>query len=525
MKNLILLFVMFFNLNCEPLNNPTQNSDNGSYQSNFNVDIDEALDDLDIDLDDLSQSELIELSLSELNLIKIERNSQSILDQFSLKEYEKLNEELCEKLETIKKTCTAKSPIQYEGFEVEVSCDGSQDKIETIEKTITVDISSSSSAGAQSFVLEAMGKNSFYTSSKFPINKVSTIQFESSASTESTAPSFQELQSLVLKSPDNSELPPKGSLNFKVKVDDETIISWPLLSSNESSKATTEYHVNLGEILLMARSSKCRVSDTQINTLKTSIHEAVNTLSQRALDNQNMSRITSQENQSREELIVDIFKAQEIIKSIEPMLESKSDTSRELVKRLKGNTLLGCKLKETINSLSIIFKGNVQSPYYIKQDKKSPYSSDELNCDGEFTVSLGTGLSWSLKGESILGPTAPAYAVDNLTGSELIGQIDTLVIKRNGHCIESVPSSKSCKVANTNIPLAGSSCKYFSYLEKDIFNITGITIEANEQTIYKRDGLGITFDSQHTNSFTDDQIYTNQHWIEIMQSDQCNQVD
>ena len=92
-------------------------------------------------------------------------------------------------------------------------------------------------------------------------------------------------------------------------------------------------------------------------------------------------------------------------------------------------------------------------------------------------------------------------------------------VSRPGICID----NEQIAVSKTVIGFIKIGDDYnYNVSEKNIFNITGITIMANDLVVYDNRDLAITFDRKHELSWEDPFFEQNQKWLEMLQNDDCN---
>ncbi len=428
----------------------------------------------------------------------------------SLYQYQTLNRYLCERLRYLRNECAVKHLLIPTGQETTLQCDENDPEPSLITRKYQVRVTSSTELSSRLYFVA----NETYESSLFGVG-TAEIVFQSKGSSAEIAPSFSELESLVVKAETSSvTLPNYSSVSVSLSVDGVSLFSGAVLPAAESANQNTEYRIDLGQLLEFSQSDKCIVEGLEFSQIRevAATYTAQNPKVYNPFSESDVSldiaeKTTVVENE---------------IKKMEDLLNLERSRYADFLSELQQSSKSGCRLSQALQYLSVQLHGSVITEENISYDSKYPmtYPNQSSECMN-LNLNFGTGLSWVVdqSTQALLGSTAPQF-VPNISGLGLsIGNMKKVSISRPGICID----NEQVAVSKTILGFIKIGDDYnYNVYEKNIFNITGITIMANDLVVYDNRDLSITFDRIHELSWKDPFFEQNQKWLEMLQNDDCN---
>ncbi len=428
----------------------------------------------------------------------------------SLYQYQTLTRYLCERLRYLRNDCAVKHLLIPTGQETTLQCDENDSEPSLITRKYQVRVTSSTELSSRLYFVA----NETYESSLFGVG-TAEIVFQAKGSSAEIAPSFGELKSLVVK-PEMSgvTLPDYRTVSVSLSVDGVSLFSGAVLPAAESANQNTEYRIDLGQLLQFSQSDKCNIVGTELSQIR----EVAATYAE---ENPKLYNPFSESDLSLgipEKTIV----IENEIKRMEELLNLERSRYADFLSELQQSSENGCRLSQALQYLSVQLHGSVITEESISYDSKKPmtYANQSSECMN-LNLNFGTGLSWTVdqSSQALLGSTAPQFVPD-ISGLGLsIGNMKKVSISRPGICID----NEQIAVSETILGFIKVGDDYnYNVSEKNIFNITGITIMANDLVIYDNRDLTITFDRKHALSWEDPFFEQNQKWLEMLQDDDCN---
>ena len=429
----------------------------------------------------------------------------------SLFDFKILNTFLCLRLRLFREECLINNPIISSGKETTLQCYETDASPSVVTRKLRVELSSTVDLNTKLYFLA----NDSYKSNSFSAGTSSLI-FQSLGGTSSLSPSFRELKSLLIK-PENpsAALPSYSAISINIFVDDTPIVSGGVLPSASASGEGSEYRVNLKQILETSRGSFCSVSDSSVTTISQKAKEYSEA------NKPSFSPFSASE--SKLPLSEKVSLTESLIASSESELNVERTRYSDFLSELQTTDQAGCRLSQEISSLSIRLYGSIIPQEVIQYNSPSAMTFKTKSADCmNLSINLGTGMSWSIDQDSqaILGSAAPEFLPD-ITGVGLtFADIKKVSLKRPGICIE----NQQIAVSDTVLGFIKTGVDYnYNVFEQNIFNITGVTIKANDLIVYENNELSITFDRKHSDLSWEDPLFEqNQKWLEMLQNEECN---
>lgn len=431
----------------------------------------------------------------------------------SLFEFKSLNTFLCLRLKLYREECLINTPVVPSGTETSLQCHETDEEPSRVQKEISVSLSTTTGLNTELYFVA----NSTYESTPFG-EGTSVIQFNSTSGTSTLAPSFRELESLIIR-PSNSgaTLPSYSTISLTVLIDGSPIISGGILPAANAEEEGSEYRINLKQILETSQSSLCSISGEQIAEV---------TETAKAYTTANKPSFTPFSNQEESlDVASKITLVESRIASSESELNVERTRYSDFLSEMQTTEYAGCRLSQDLTKISIRIYGNIEAQDVIKYNSTEPMSFSNQSTDCmNLHINLGTGLSWDVdqSTQGLLGSTAPEF-IPEITGQGLtMGNMNKVYLKRSGVCIDNQQVAVS-KGLFEGIFGGGNDYNY-NVFEENIFSITGITITANDLIVYDNRTLDITFSREYELTWEDPLFEQNQKWIEMLQNEECNQT-
>jgi|GEM_PF-6721651 len=428
----------------------------------------------------------------------------------SLYQYQTLNQYFCARLRDLRKDCAVKNLLIPTGQETTLQCDENEPEPSLLKRKYQVKVGSSTELPSRLYFIA----NETYESSLFGVG-ASDIAFQAKGSSAVLSPSFGELESLVIKAETSGvTLPDYNTVSVSLSVDGVSLFSGTVLPAAESSNQNKEYRIDLNQLLQFSQSESCSVSGTEISQIK----EVAATYVQQ---NQKLYNPFSEADLSLD-LAERATLIENEIKRMEDLLNLERSRYADFLSELQMDSKSGCRLSQPLQYLSVQLHGSITTQEDISYNSKYPmtYPNQSSECMN-LNLNFGTGLSWVVdqSTQALLGSTAPQFVPDISRLGLSVGNMKKVSVSRPGICID----NEQIAVSKTIIGFIKIGDDYnYNVSEKNIFNITGITIMANDLVVYDNRDLSITFDRKHELSWEDPFFEQNQKWLEMLQNDDCN---
>lgn len=446
----------------------------------------------------LTRDELVEELLS--------REAQLNLEKDELAKLEAINVALCDKINKINTQCLPKKPITSNAKIRLISCEG--DPVEDVsDSKIEVDIYVE---GTGDFTLVFHGNSTIYESVLLK-KGTQELKFEKLVSDSSVTPTFADIKKMRLKI--GSLSPSSGNAYTRVivdvLVDGETVLkdTLPAVTANET------YELNLREIYQQLVSTTCQLSNEALDDFLAPFNNdgGVN------FDNAAgaASSQSSYQSLSSSDLEQRITWAKEALSELEKDLEPARERAFNLQSALKGDTGVGCHLKQKITSLSISIDG---SPLFepVPPVKHRTKMQGSGNAE-ELEIDLG-GVSFTTT-NAINGTFIPDQDLTSLD----VASLTQISLRKAGTRFDNV-LVKCDGIEGSVIGGIFTDAECYEIREEFVMDINRISVEVNGNLTIFDESLDFKLDRNNL-TWNYEGLQQNAKWGEMLLRTDCDAVE
>lgn len=380
------------------------------------------------------------------------------------------------------------------------------------------------------FVLVA---NTNYKSDPFGAGETK-IRFTYQGGGKVSSPQIRQIYTLELRRADEDvtaivagkgkAMPARESFFVQFKYGGAVYADGALLDAKNPVYVGYRYLVPLDMIFTESKTARCRIEQTQLDSIKNQIRSGTISADDLATKREIFAEKFGQP-LTKDQMIKAILVAQDQLATLAPVLEDSRNRILRLTGELKTDQLIGCHADEPIKMLSIDLQGKRNDPKefpdkYLDRCPRlkptGPSSIISIDMGDSVTVSLDQN-KYSIGGSPWVGKVGDMA---------LVGDIEYLRIAKMGIGVED--QGPVCK---SEFLAIGSTCAHVCH-EIDTFSITGVKVMVDTPsvsgvTIYENKNMNLTFGStfyakEAVVAWVADNFRSDQNWIKFMYDTNCD---
>ena len=440
-----------------------------------------------------------EYSMLELNEMLTNRKDQLKNDKITIDILETIRIGLCGRYKERKEECLVIQPLT-EYYVETVQCTESGDADQEYRTEIKSQLTG---IGSLEYKLIA---NSTWETDLLEGGVLSDpITFSSSTGADENF-IIQDINSLIIDFGGNDI--DINDVNFKLIVNGVEVLK--RVSSIPDN--TKQLKVNLGEIVQLAKSPSCRISQNQINAIKAKVSKAVKETAHK----ENLRALKSQSYSSDKVSVAqEILTTQLQISAIDSNKNLLRNSVMKLEQELRKGQHMGCKINERITELIMRFQGSTESAT-ITQATRPP----NMNCTDSkplVRIMLGDGAAIRSFDKDISG----YLAGNDLNLNDVIEGKSYLIGALNSLRLEQVSSCYACTCTEAQDPCEAD---YQCTITNNTVSLQSVQVIANGVLVIDRQGdipdLHHKANSQESYLSTGD-IRSKDAWIALELREDC----
>jgi len=492
--------------------------------------------------DQLSQMSLTQVQAfyaSNIQALNDQKTQYSIDDQIATA--------LCLRMQQLNSQCTGSNPVVPDGGSGLI-CDPSQtDQATSLAspfKVVLTDTSGTMLTPANfpgQYILVA---NTLYESTPFGAG-ATTISFSYKGSGNAPSPLLMQLTSLEIRNAKDTvtgtyssdilngkgtPLPAISSFYVQLNYNNKKLTDGSLIPNSNSSYTNYRYVVSLKTIFDEASSVDCKVTQAEVNDIKTQITSSIQSAASESSSANGPT--TAPVNATKDQLIAGILDAQSRMATAAPLIQNDENRILNFTGELQVYQTVGCHASEPLKQLTIQVFGKKNDPKLLTDNyaisETSTDSCPVVNPQGSSSTlefSMGPSVVVDID-TSKIGVVGGSWT-GPIQDQSLVGGMHYLRISKLGVGI--AEAGKVCKVGFLGVSqTCGMTCN-----ETDTFSITGVKIQVqtpstqSPTTVYDNESLNITLASvlyapNAVISWTAADFHSDPNWIAFMSATNCD---